>query len=239
MESSQILAGRDHLTDHTTLTRDEVDNAIRQTCLLEHLHQEVVGVQSRRRGFPDSNVTHHSGCHVQVRGDRGEVERCQGEDEALQRTILHAVQDTRIRIGLIGIDLAGIEGAETQEVDQFARCVDLGLEGVLTLTQHHGCVQDIAIFRSQQLCHTQHDGSTLYPRQLRPLLMCLHRSVNRHLHLLLACLVVGSQYMVMIMRHHHLTGVTGADLLTANDQRYLPFFRTQLLQGLLQRGFLR
>ena len=238
VEACKVGAGQDHAPNRAALAGDEVHHAVRQTGLFEDLHEQVVRIDSRRRGFPHGHVTHHSRRHVEVRGDRGEVERRQRKDEALQGAILQAVDDALLRIGLVGIDLPGVEGAVTQEVDQLARGVNLGLEGVLALAEHHGGVEQVAILRGEKFSRTQHHHRALLPRQRRPVVVCLHGCVDSHLHFLFARLVVGRQHMAVVMRHHYLVRLTRADLLAADHQRDVPFFSAQLQQSLLQGRFI-
>ena len=163
MEPRQITAARNHLTDHATLSRDEIHYAIGQAGLLENLHQEIVRMDRRSRRFPYRHVTHHSRSHIQVGSDRRKVKRREREHETFQGSVFHTIQYTRLGIGLIGIYLTSVEGTETQEIDQFAGSVDLRLERILALSQHNRSVQDITIFRSQQLSYTKHNRRTFHP----------------------------------------------------------------------------
>ncbi len=233
MESRQITARRNHLTDHATLSRDEIHYAIGQAGLLENLHQEIVRMDRRSRGFPYRHVAHHSRSHIQVGSDRRKVERREREHETFQGTVFHTIQYTRLGIRLIGIYLTSIESAETQEIDQFARSVNLRLERILTLSQHNRSIQYITIFRSQQLGNTKHNGRTFHPWQLRPFLMRFHGGIDSHLHFFLARLMVSSQYVMMVMRHNDLTGITRTDLFSTNYQRNIPFLGTNLRQRFL------
>ena len=123
--------------------------------------------------------------------------------------------------GLLAVELGSKIGVEAQEVDSLARAVDFGLHGALALAQHTGGVQDIAVFGGEQLGGLHHDGSALDPGSLLPVLLGGHGCVDGHLHLLGAHFVVFGQHVVVLGGHHHLTHVTGADFLTADDQRNL------------------
>ena len=57
--------------------------------------------------------------------------------------------------------------------------------------------------------------------------------VDSHLYFFLARLMISSQYMMMIMRHNDLTGITRTDLFSANYQRYISFLGTYLRQRFL------
>src|SRR3712207_9139169 len=72
----------------------------------------------------------------QVAGDRGEVERRDRVDEALERTVVDPVPDAGRAHRLLGHDLAGEVHVVAPEVDQLAGAVDLRLVGGLRLTQH-------------------------------------------------------------------------------------------------------
>ena len=174
-------------------------------------------MDSCRRRFPDGHVSHHSRSHVQVRSNRGKVERREREHKTFQSTIFHTVQYTCFRIRLVGVYLAGIERTETKEIDQFARRVDFRLERILALSQHDGSVQYITIFSGKQFCHTQHDGSTFHPRKFGPFLMRLHGCIDSHLHFFLPSLMISCQNMMVVMRHYDFAGIACTDFFTSDN----------------------
>ena len=67
----------------------------RHARLLEQPHRQVRGEALRRRRLPDHRVAHQRGRGGQVAGDRGEVERRDRVDEALERAVVHAVPHAR------------------------------------------------------------------------------------------------------------------------------------------------
>ena len=85
--------GQRHLGDVEAVAGQHVDHARRQAGLLEQLHGQVRGELLGRRRLPDDGVAHQRRRGRQVAGDRGEVERRDRVDEALQRAVVGAVPD--------------------------------------------------------------------------------------------------------------------------------------------------
>ena len=97
--------------------------------------------QVGRQGLGDRRLPHHGVAHQrrrrrQVAGDRGEVERRDRVDEAVQRAVVGAVPLPRAADRLLRQDLTGERDVEPPEVDQLAGRVDLGLVCGLGLAEH-------------------------------------------------------------------------------------------------------
>ena len=101
--------------------------------------------------------------------------------------------------------------------DGLAGGVNLCLEEVLALTEHRGGIHDGAVLRGEQFGHLHHDGGTGGPWRAAPFLPCLHGGLNGQLYLFLANLVVGGEYVLVVVRTGYLACFTGAYLLAADD----------------------
>ena len=116
-----------------------------QPGLLEEVHRQRRGELLGRRRLPHDGVAHQRRRGRQVAGDRGEVERRDRVDEALERAVVGAVPHARaVGDRLLGVDLLGVVDVEAPEVDQLAGRVDLGLERRLRLAEHRRGVEPSA-----------------------------------------------------------------------------------------------
>ena len=219
VNTGEVLALGAYLADEGTAARQEVHDAVGQAGFLVELHQVVVREQRRRRRLPHGHVTHQHGRHAQVRGDAREVERCHGQHETFQRTVLRVVDIACAVLRLHGIDLRSVVDVVAEEVDGLAGRVDFCLVEVLALPEHTGSVHDGTILRCQQLCHLQDDAGAHGPVRLRPFFPGLHRRLYGQLHFLLADLVVGGEHVLVVVGAGHGARVARADFLTADDDR--------------------
>ncbi len=92
MPASRGSVERD-VGDQRTVAEHQVDHAGRQPGGLEQLHGQVRGDGLGRRRLPHHGVAHQRRRGRQVAGDRGEVERGDRVDEALERPVLDPVPD--------------------------------------------------------------------------------------------------------------------------------------------------
>ena len=131
----------------------------------QDLHDVVVrGGPQLEAGFQSATALPISaGAVGRLPADGGEVERCDREHEAFERTVLEHVPHAVVRFGLLAIDLLQVAAVEPPEVDQLARGVDLGLVGGLGLAQHRRGVEAVAPAPGEQLGRTQKDPGTLFP----------------------------------------------------------------------------
>ena len=120
VDAGEVARLRGHLADEGAAAGQEVDDAVGQSGLAVELHQVVVGEQGRGRRFPDGHVAHQHGRHAEVGGDAGEVKRRDGQDEALERTILRVVELHGAVLGLHRVDLRGVVDVVAEEVDGLA-----------------------------------------------------------------------------------------------------------------------
>ena len=200
---------------------DQVDHAVRQPGLLEEAHQVVRGEHCRAGRLPHDRVAHQRRRARQVRRDRREVERRHGEDEALERPVLHAVPDARRRDRLLRVDPGHELDVETEKVDRFAGGVDLRLMRGLRLAEHRGRVQRVAPRAGQQLGRAQQHRGALLPRPARPVGPGGRGRVDRELHVLRAALVHVRENVILVVGHDGLLEVAGGDVLAADHERDL------------------
>ena len=158
-----------HVGDLEPVAGEHVDHARRHPGLLEQLHREVRGELLGRRRLPDHRVAHQRRSRGQVAGDRGEVERRDRVDEALERPVVGAVPDARaVGDRLLGHDLPGVVHVEAPEVDQLAGRVDLGLPHRLGLAEHGGRVQPGAPRAGEQVGCLEDDRGAVVERHRAP-----------------------------------------------------------------------
>ena len=234
VEAAQVGTRRYHLAHQAPLAGDEVHHAIGQARLAEYLHYEIIGVEGGGRRLPYRRIAHQHGRHVEVGSDGRKVERREGEHETLQGPVFHAVDDSFFRTGLVGIDISREEVVEAQEIHQFARGVYFGLERIFTLAEHHRGIDEVTIFRGDEFRRTLQEGGAFHPRHPGPLAVGLHGSLYRHPHLLLSGLVIGSEYMSVVVRHHHFAGIARAYLAAADNERYLPLLGCEPVECLFK-----
>ena len=239
VHAGEVRARERRVADVLAGAVDEVDDPVRQAGLLEDPHRVVRGEHRRRGGLPEHGIAHQRGRAGEVAADRGEVERRDGEDEALERPVFHPVPDARARRRLLLVHPRHEGGVETPEVDQLARRVDLRLVHGLRLAEHRGRVQRVAPRARQELRSAEEDRRALLPRDAMPVLPCLGRRLDRSLDLLGAALVHVGEDMLLVVRHDRLLQVARRDVLAADDERDLDALVPHLLQSELEARALR
>jgi hypothetical protein len=124
-EAGDVLVLHHRLTDRPTAASDEVDNAVRDSHLGQHLEELVGHEWGRARGLDDRRVAGNQGASGHPNEDRErEVKRRDDADDAVGLQIAGAVLarrrlSGRRRISLVALD---IEAIVLKEVD---RLVDL------------------------------------------------------------------------------------------------------------------
>ena len=152
VDAGEVGVGQRDLRHVEAVAGEHVDDARRHPRLLEQLHRQRRGELLGRRRLPDHRVAHQRRRGRQVAGDRGEVERRDRVDEALERAVVGAVPDAgAVRDRLVGEDLLRVVDVEAPEVDQLAGGVDLGLERRLGLAQHGRGVDPLPPRAGQQV----------------------------------------------------------------------------------------
>ncbi len=91
VDARQVLAGEARLALRRPVAGDELDDTVGQTGFTEQL-EHVPGADHRgHRGLPEHHVAHERRGGRQVAGDGREVERRDGEHEALERPVVGPV----------------------------------------------------------------------------------------------------------------------------------------------------
>ena len=155
-------------------------------------------------GFQTTVLPISAGRGRQVARDRGEVERRDRVDEALERPVVGAVPDAgAVGDRLLGEDLLGVVDVEPPEVDQLARRVDLGLERRLRLAEHGRGVEPLPPRPGEQLGGLEEDRAPLVERHRPPLRSRLGRRVDRALGVGLGRVLEHAQRVRMVVRLDH------------------------------------
>ncbi len=189
------------------------------------------------RGLPDHRVAHERGGGGQVAGDRGEVERGDRVDEALERAVVHPVPGARATGRLVLQDLASVRHVEAPEVGQLAGRVDLGLVAGLRLAEHRGGVEPVAPRPGQQVGRAQQHRCALVERQRTPRRSGPERGLDGGLGVLVTGVGRGAQDVGVVVRGDDVDARAGRHVLAAVDRhRQLVVLAGQLGQGRLQVG---
>ena len=212
------------------IARDEVDDARRQACGLQHLERVITAQNRARCGLPDDGIPHQRWRGGQVAADSGEVERRDRVDESFERAILHLVPDARPANRLLAVQFLREVRVEPPEVDHLRRRVDLGLKGRLRLPEHRRRVEGGAPCRRQQLGGAQQHRSAILPRPASPLASRLGCGRDRLLHLLGSGQVVIGEHVLVVVRHDRLRRSACAHFLAANDERNVELLRCHRAQ---------
>ncbi len=163
VDAGEVGVREHRVADLAARAEHHVDDARRQPRLLVDLHQEVGRVDGRRGRLEDDGVSHQRRRRRQVPGDRREVERRDGEDEALERAVLDPVPDARRGDRLLAHQPVHVGDVVAPEVGQLAGRVDLGLERGLRLAEHRGGVHRVAPRPGEQLGRPQEDRTRAPP----------------------------------------------------------------------------
>ena len=167
-DTGEVLVGQRPAGDVRPGAVHEVDHAGRQAGLLEDPHDHVVAERGLLRRLPDHRVAHQRRRGREVAADRGEVERGDRQDEALQAALVEVVELPGRRRGLGLVDLGGEVGVVAEEVGQLAGGVDLGLVEGLRLTEHGRRQELVAVLAAHELGGAQQHGRPVPPRGPRP-----------------------------------------------------------------------
>jgi hypothetical protein len=196
---------------------DEVDDPVGQAGSPEDLHG-VVGRQRLLLGrLPHHGVAEHRWRRREVAGDGREVERGDGQHEALEGPVVEPVPLAGGGAWLLLVEPLGVVDVEAQEVDQLAGCVDLGLVDRLRLTEDRGGVDRVALLPGEQVgCPQEHRGPVLEPHG-GPVRLGRDRRVDGPLHVLAGGGVdLGELEVVAVGGADH-ERLAGAGLLPVDD----------------------
>ena len=219
VDPGELRARERGVADRRARAVDDVDDAVREARLAQDLQRVVGRERGRRRRLPDDGVAHQRRRAGEVAADRGEVERADREDEALERPVLHPVPDPGRGDRLLRVDPEHELDVVAPEVDQLGRGVDLGLVRRLRLVQHRRRDEGRAPRAGEQLGRAEEDGRALLPRQARPVGVRLAGGVDRLLDVLGAALGDVGEDVLLAVRHHRLGRLLRLDLLAADHHR--------------------
>ena len=125
---------------------------------------------------------------------------------------------------LLGEQFLAVVHVEPPEIDDLARRVDLGLKDRLRLAEHRRAVDGVAPRRAQQFRGLEQHRRAIVERPTRPLALRGDRRLDRLLHMFRRGFVKRPEHVMVIVRHHDVAGVAGADLLAADDDRNVDLF---------------
>ena len=236
VNAGQLLVREQRTAHRDRVTRQEVDDAGRQSGLLQDAIEKPVAQGGRGRRLPDHRVPHQRRRGRQVAADRREVERRDGVDEPFERPVIHPVPHAGGRLGLLPVDLVREMHVVAEEVDQLAGAVDLGLECRLALAQHGGGVDDLTVRGGEQVGGLEEDGGAILEAPVRPVPLGLDRGLGGRCDRRRVGLMHLGEHAAMAVRRDHVVRVSGADLPAAHDHRDVHRLGRHGAQRGLERG---
>ncbi len=239
VDACQVRVGHRDVGHRLAVAGHHVDDARRETRLLEQQHEQVRGVLLRRRGLPHDGVAHQRRSGRQVAGDGGEVEGRDRVDEALERAMVGAVPHPRRRDRLLGEDAAREVHVEAPEVDQLTGRVDLRLDRGLGLAEHRRGVERRPPRAGEQIGGLEQDGSPVVERQRTPVRGGGLCRVDRRAGVLVGGAPHGPEHVVPVVRLDDLDLLAAAEaVLTADRHGQLAGLAGHPLEGALELGAL-
>jgi hypothetical protein len=179
VEGSKLLVLKDNLGDVDGVTRDKLDNVLREASLNQDLVDEPIGGNGKVTGLPDNNVTKKSRGTGQVTGNGSKVEGANSIDETFEGTVLETVPDTRrVVLGLDTVELLSVVYVEAEEVSQLSSGIDLSLPSVLALTEHGSGHDVVTVLGGDQIGSLEEDGGSVGEGERLPSRLGSQSSVN-------------------------------------------------------------
>lgn len=162
VKSSKLLVLKNDLGHLNGVSGHELDHILGQASLEEDVVDQPVGGNGEVTGLPDNDVTQQRRRSRQVTSDGSEVERADGIDETLKRSVLEPIPDHgRIVDGLGVVELLSVVDVESEEISQLSSRVDLSLPSVLALAQHGGGHDIVTVFARDEVGSLEEDGRTV------------------------------------------------------------------------------
>ena len=217
MDAGQVGVGQRHPRYRLPVPGDQVDHPGRQPGRLEQAHRVVRGQLLGRRRLPHHHVAEQGGRGRQVAGDRGEVERGDGQHEALERAVLHPVPYAGRGFRLLAEDLPGVVDVVPPEVDHLAGGVDLRLVRRLGLAEDGGGVDGGAPRPGQQFGRLEEDRGPVVETERTPAGRRLLGRVDRGGHVHVGGVTEPAEDVPAVVRLDHVDQVAGWHLLAAVD----------------------
>ena len=199
MQSCKMFVLKDYIGSIRSRTIHQIDNAIRQSCLLKNLHNQMSRINSCFRRFPNHCVSHQCRCTWQISRNRCEIKWRQSKNKPFNRTPHHSVPYSCRGIGLHGIQVVHISYIKSVEIDQLARSINFRLKSILRLPQHGCSINRLTIRTRNQVGSFQKDCRSAFPIHVSPCRLGFQCSINSHLHMLFATLVIMPQQVLMIV----------------------------------------
>ena len=215
----QVRMGHRRVADGCSASGNKIDHAGGEARGLEQSGQVITAIDGRTRTFPDNRVPHHCGSGREVPGDRSEIERRDRKNEPLQGPVIQTVPHAGARQRLVAVNPFGVVGVETPEIDQFARGVNLGLNGGLALAQDGRGIQGLAPGPCQEFGRPQEHGLPGVDAPGRPFLMGLAGRFDRLGDFAGAGFVPLREDVSVVVWNHLSTEVAGPDFLAADQNR--------------------
>ena len=237
VNAGQVGVGQRDLGHRLPVPGDQVDHPGRQPGRLEQAHQVVRRKLLGRRRLPHHHVAEQRGRGRQVTRDRGEVERRDGQHEALERAVLHPVPGAGRRLRLLTEHFSGVVDVVAPEIDQLTGRVDLRLERRLGLPQHGGGVQGSAPRAGQQFRRLEEDRGPVLEGQRPPAGRRLLGRVDRrgHVHVRRVAQLAEHASAAVWLDHVDLLA-RGHLLLTADGHGEFGLLAREFLDLALQHG---
>ena len=236
VNAGQVGMPKRYLPDLRPGTMDEVDHAVRQPGFLQQSHNDVGGVGGSGGRLPDDGVAEQSRAGREIAGNRGEVERCDGEDKPFQRPVLKLVPGPRWGEWLFGVDACHEGDVEPPEVAQLAGGIDLSLVDRLRLPKHGCRIQPVAPGASQKLGGAQKDRRPVRPGRGSPFRPRMCGRVDGQPDLLLTTLMHVGQDVLLFVGHDDGTELSRAHIGAPDNQGDLDSLSALAGEALLQAG---
>jgi len=120
-------------------------------------------MQRRVGRLPDHHVAEQSRWTNKGSSQRRKVERCNGVDEALQRSILHLVPlPGEMDLGLLREQRPRLLDVVSEEVHGLCRGINLRLPDVFALAQHRGGIEILPVLSGNELRRAEEDGRAVF-----------------------------------------------------------------------------
>ena len=223
---------KDEITHECTVGINQVNYSVGKARFAKDFHDYPCRIDLRIGRLPQCHVAHQSGRRGKVSGNCREVERRNGQDESLQRTVLHAVPNSGRALRLLGVDFDHELHVKAQKIGEFAGRIDFGLVHCFGLSQHGCRIDFVAVGPTHEVGRAQENSGAFKPGHGRPRGVGGQRSLNGLLDMLLASPVVAANYSLVVMGRTAFPKASASDLSAPDKHRNIHFFAQHLLVGL-------